>query len=86
MVLLVCHLRLNACRSACISALSRPFWQWSRLGRLSGLAPVLFVCDSISEMTSRVSVFPVMRRSGESGVDPRPTCWPDQKPVRVVSA
>src|SRR5205085_3015936 len=37
-------------------------------------------------MTRAVGVFPVMCPSGESGVGLAPACWPDQKPVHVVSA
>src|SRR6266540_1007251 len=37
-------------------------------------------------MTSPVSVFPVMCPSGEAGAGLAPACWPDQKPVRVLSA
>src|SRR5258708_4570958 len=37
-------------------------------------------------MTSRLSVFPVMCPSEETGAGLAPACWPDQKPVRVLSA
>src|SRR6266851_684771 len=37
-------------------------------------------------MTPLAGVFPVICPSEETGAGLEPACWPDQKPVRVVSA